>query len=224
MDWSSTLRSDRRVALLLGVVLLLNPLVVGVTDVGDPDRYRYEAATVVGQDGSIDVPLEVQRVDDDVLCLDQPITRTCMLERAALARGGLVYDGLPAQVLDRDYEYLYDEVNGTDRFYRPITTETAGGEIRYTHERVPLRTALREVSVSLAMASAPVERAIEEGAVITSDPLPGANRLVRTGSTYVVVHRVAMHETEGERRGIVLALQWLAGGLGVALVHRAGAA
>lgn len=57
-----------------GCLLLLNPILVGALDLGDPNHYRYEATRVASANGSVDVPAEVGRVDPDVLCLRYPIT------------------------------------------------------------------------------------------------------------------------------------------------------
>jgi hypothetical protein len=225
MGWSPSGSSDASyrqwVGLLVGVLLLTNPLVVGVTDVGDPDRYRYEASEVASPDGTIDVPAGVDVREPEILCLQTPPTRACMVERAIVERDGITYDGLPRRVLTADYAYVYDEVDGTDRFYRVTTNETATGEINYSHERVANQRVLRSVATPLQRASRGVRTAIE-GSYVTSDPLEEAETLVRTDQGYYVVHATEVHETSGERRVVVRALQWIAGALGVLLIYRSG--
>lgn len=228
MDRSSIAAAlaGHRSALLLvvGVALLLNPVVVGVTDFGDPDQYRYEPHRVAAPNGTVDVPAEADVAEPGVLCLDVPLTRPCMFERAILERGGIVYeDGLPREFLTTDYGYVYHLTDGEGRFYRPVTTEAANGSVTYTHERVPNGEALDRVSTPLREASSGVRTAITSGSYVTSDRLPEAGTLVRTDDGYYVVSVAEMHETTGERRPLVRAGQWMAAGLAVLLIYRAGA-
>lgn len=226
MGWSPSGSSDAKyrqwVGLLVGVLLLANPLVVGITDVGDPDRYRYEAIQVASPDGTVDVPAGVDVRESEILCLQTPPTRACMVERAIVERDGITYDGLPRRVLTADYAYVYDEVDGTDRFYQVTTNETSTGEINYSHERVANQRVLRSVATPLQRASRGIRTAIESGSYVTSDPLEEAETLVRTDQGYYVVHATEVHETSGERRVVVRALQWIAGALGVFLIYRSG--
>ncbi|MFB6149616.1 MAG: hypothetical protein ABEJ48_08125, partial [Halobacteriales archaeon] len=207
---------------LIGILLLLNPFIVGSTDFGDPDRYRYEPAKVAERDGTVDVPPGVDIQESEVVCLHSPPTRACMLERAILKQQGLVYDGLPRRVLTADYGYVYDEVNGTDRFYRPVTEETADGRINYTHEEIPSREVLERISTPIQDAAPGIRDAITTGSHVTSDPLAAAETLIRTEDGYYVVHATEMYETTGERRFIVQALQWIAGILAIGMIYGAG--
>lgn len=219
-----TIRSRYRswVLLLIGILLLMNPFIVGITDFGDPDRYQYEPAKVADLDGTVDVPPGVDIHESEVVCLKFPPTRACMLERAILEQRGLVYDGLPGRVLAADYGYVYDEVNGEDRFYRPVTEETGDGHINYTHEEIPSREALERISTPIQDASPGIRDAITTGSYVTSDPLAGAETLIRTEDGYYVVHTTEMYETTGERRVIVRVFQWIVGILAIVLIYRAG--
>lgn len=210
------------VLLLIGILLLLNPFIVGITDFGDPDRYQYEPAKVAELDGTVDVPPGVDLHESEVVCLNLPPTRACMLERAILEADGLVYDGLPRRVLAADYGYVYDEVDGEDRFYRPVTEETADGRINYTYEEISSREALDRISTPIQDASPGIRDAIATGTHVTSDPLAGAETLIRTEDGYYVVHATEVYETTSDRRIIVRAFQWIAGFLAIVLIYRAG--
>jgi hypothetical protein len=214
-------RHRRTVAVAVGLTLLANPFVVGALDVGDPDTYRYEATRVVAPDGTVDVPAGVDVDDPEVVCLDAPLRRACMLERAAAERGGLRYaEGLPRTWLTTEYEYVYGRVDGEDRFYRPTVTEAEDGGYRYGLERVATERALSTVGTPLDRVSPGVRAAVEHGEYVTSDPLPGAGELVRTDRGHYVVDAAVVRERAGERTPLVVALQWVAGGVGLLLVFR----
>lgn len=216
MDWSPFARYGGAIRILVGVLLLLNPLVVAEFDLGDPDWYRYEAAEVPFDEDGIDVPIEVDDVDPDVACLERLPRRSCMLELAVHERGGLTFDGLPESFVDTGYRYVYDYGEG---FFEPVAEER-NGSVRYGLEPVPREVAMDDASTDVERAPPGVRRAIRTGRVETSDELPGANELVRADGEYHVVYRAAARTTTGDRAAPVVALQWMSGVVGLALVLR----
>jgi hypothetical protein len=80
------------VLVVVGFALLCNPPVVGALDLGDPDSYTYEPTEVTFYgNGTYDAPPGVGEIDSDVVCFDFPPRRSCMLEQAVHADGGIVH-------------------------------------------------------------------------------------------------------------------------------------
>jgi hypothetical protein len=203
---------------VLGFTLLCNPFVVGALDVGDPDSYRYEPQQVAfHENGTYDVSRAVRDIDTEVACLETLPSRSCMLERAVHANGGVVYDGLPASVLQYDYWYVYVWEEG---FFEPAAEETGNGTVAYGLEPVAQSEALDDVAVSSDRASRGVRTALETGSVRTSDPLPDADELVAHDGSYYVVTATSYRTASGERRDVVVFLQWVLGIGGAWLVLR----
>lgn len=203
-------------ALAVGLLLLSAPLFVQVADLADPDRYVYRSTTVEFTGDGYRSEQFLADVDGDVACIGHPPRRTCMLERAIHDAGGVAYDGLPSQLLAREYRYVY----GDGRFYEPVTRER-NGTLVYDLEPVDREAALADVSTELREASPAVRRAIESGSVTTSDELPGAGELVATGDGYRVVYRAEFEDYPGvERDPLVFWGAWALGGLGLAVALR----
>ena len=217
MDWS--LRPRRgSILLVLGFVLLLNPLAVGHFDLGDPDHYRYESARMTFHgNGTYDAPTGTRRFDSDVACLNYPPRRACMLERAIHANGGVSYeDGASKHFLWTEYDHVFVYGEG---FYRPVAEELPNETVHYDLQRVPMTEALDYVATPIDRASPGVRRAIRSGSFETSDELPGANELVRADGGYYVVYPAAYRVENGsERSSFVVFLQWVLGFLGGWLV------
>jgi hypothetical protein len=207
------------VLIVVGFALLLNPFVVGALDIGDPDSYTYEPKEVTFYDnGTYDAPIGVDEIDPGVACLDTLPSRSCALERAVHANSGVTYDEYPRYVI-RDVRYPYVHVWGAG-FFGTATEELANGSVEYGLEPVPQSRALDSIAVSSDDASRGVRRALETGQYRTSDPLDDADELVAHDGNYYVVTEVASRTTTGERRNVVVALQWIAGIGGAALVLR----
>lgn len=212
MGWSPI--SPGALRIVVGLLLLANPFVVAEFDVGDPDRYRYEAFEVGFDEDGIDVPIEAGDLDPDVACFEQIPGRACMLERAIHEHGGLTYDGLPEPFVRADYRYVYDYGEG---FFEPVAEER-NDTVRYDLEPVSREEAMDGAATDLERASPAIRTAVESGEVESSDELPGADELVDAGDGYYVAHAVEYRETTGERRAVVVALQWLLGIVGLGLV------
>ncbi|QLH76357.1 hypothetical protein HZS55_03135 [Halosimplex rubrum] len=207
---SLTRRQRGGLYVFVGFALLLNPFVVGALDIGDPDSYTYEPKEITFHDnGTYDAPIGVDEIDPGVACLDTLPSRSCALERAVHANGGVTYDEYPRFVV-RDVRYPYVHVWGAG-FFETATEELANGSVEYGLEPVPKSRVLDSVAVSSDDASRGVRGALETGQYRTSDPLDDADELVAHDGSYYVVTEVASRTTTGERRDIVIGLQWVAG-------------
>lgn len=210
MTQSLTERQWGTLLVVAGFALLLNPFVVGALDIGDPDSYAYEPKEATFHDnGTYDAADGADAIDPAVACLDEYLpTRSCTLERAVHANGGVVYDGLPQRVLSTDYWYVYVYGEG---FFEPNSLDWGNGTHEYGLEPVDQSRALAAIAVSSDDASNGVRTALETGEYRTSDPLDGADELVVRDGSYYVVTATSYSTTEGERRTVVLVLQWIAG-------------
>ena len=199
--------------------MLLNPLVVSAYDIGDPDRYRYEAGEVeFFANGTYTHPIPTSPLDPDVACFGDLPSRPCVLERAIYANGGITYDGPPGQFMSHEYSYVHVWGEG---FFQPVTGEGQDGNVSYGLEPVPQEAALDGVATPLSRVNHGVMIAIETGAYETSDELPGAHELIQAGDRYYVVHPTASHEHRGsERTPAVVVLQWMLGFTGAFLMLR----
>lgn len=204
--------------LLLGFGLLLTPVLVATFDVGDPDRYEYEAFEVTFHDnGTFDVPVRAGRVDPSVACFEQGETRSCMLEKAIHANGGIRYEhGLPSSFLEHDYHYVYIYGEG---FFEPTTTQ-ANDSIEYTLTPVERSRALRFVATDSDRVSTGIRNAITTGEHVTNDELDGTGELVEHEDSYYVVSATASTTSSGERRWFVAVGQWALALVGVLLLLR----
>ena len=213
--------SDRQrgaVLVVVGFALLLNPPVVGALDLGDPDSYTYEPTEITFHDnGTYDAPPGTGDIDSEVACFDFPPRRSCVLEQAAYANGGVVHDGPPSNFLRHDYQYVHVWEAG---FFEPTAEELANGTVEYDLEPVARDRALDAVADPSSEVSRGVRRAVETGEFRTNDPLPGADELVVHDGSYYVVTATSYRTTTGERRDIVVFLQWAAGIGGAWLVLR----
>jgi hypothetical protein len=204
---------------VVGFALVCNPFVVGAFDIGDPDSYRYEPAEITFfENGTYDAPVGTDAIDSEVACLDSYLpTRSCMLERAVHANGGLLYDGLQSNFIDHGYWYVYVYGSG---FFEPVAEETENGTVEYGLSPVSQADALDDVATPFDRAPSGVRTAITTGEFRTSDPIDGTGELVRHDGSYYVVRSVTSKTTEGERRGVVILLQWVLGVGGGWLVLR----
>lgn len=209
MDTDSILRYRGELAIVIGFVLVLNPLVVSAYDIGDPDQYRYEPVEVEFHDNgtyAYDDSPSVHPLDSDVACFDIPQSRTCVLERAIHANSGITFDGPPRMFMNHDYDYVFIWESG---FFQPVTTEE-NETVRYGLEPVPQEEALGYIATPLSRTSSGVQTAISQGNYVTSDELNGAHELVSTDEGYFVVSNVASSvDPTSERTAVVIALQWI---------------
>lgn len=220
MNSGSFLRYRGVLAIIVGFALVLNPLVVGAYDIGDPDRYRYEPSEVeFYTNGTYHISTTTDIADSDVACFDGFLqSRSCVLERAIHANDGIAFDGPPTNFVSHDYAYVYIWESG---FFKPTTTESENGTVRYELEPVPQEEALDYVATPFSRASPGVRTAISQGKYVTSDELSGAQELVSTDEGYFVVSAVSysVHH-QSERKETVVVLQWILGFVGAFLILR----
>lgn len=217
MDWSSITRYRGEFAILLGFVLLLNPLAVVAPDLGDPDWYRYEASEVeFYANGTYRYEVPAVPLDSDVACFAKRPGRTCGLEMAIYQNGAVTVNESAALFLEREYAYVHLWGEG---FLRPTVSDGGNGTARFGLEPAPRAEAIERISTPFERASPGVRDAITEGSYETSDELPGAHELVRADGRYYVVYDRASHvDHTSERAGWAVVFRWLLGLVGAGLV------
>ena len=219
MDWSSVTRYRSEAAIIVGFILLLNPLVVGAFDIGDPDRYRYEASEVsFAANGTYTFSTHPVPLDSDVACFGDEPSRSCVLERALHTNGGITYDGPTNHFIHNEYGYVHIWDEG---FFRPVSEERPNGTVWYGLEAVSQEEALRYIPTPLERTDRGVRTAIETGSYETSDELSGAHELVQADDSYYVVYPTVVQEHRGMERSLTaVVLQWLLGIAGAILILR----
>jgi len=214
-----TVISENRgtILLLVGLFLLLNPqLTAGLAET-DSDQYHYESFQVtLNDDGTIDWPDRVEQIDSDVPCLSLLKSRPCILERAAFAKGGIVYDGPDGMFLHDTYSYVY--ILPGEGFVEPVERDLGGGAVRYGHDPVEASTAMDQISTPIDRASAEAQEAIEQGSVDTSDELQDANELIEADGEYYVVNTRNYQTGADDGTWVTVLVRWLPGLLGFGLV------
>jgi len=219
MSWSSVTRYRGEAAIIVGFILLLNPLVVGAFDIGDPDRYRYEASEVsFAANGTYTFSTHPVPLDSDVACFGDEPSRSCVLERALHTNGGITYDGPTNHFIHNEYGYVHIWDEG---FFRPVSEERPNGTVWYGLEAVSQEEALRYIPTPLERTDRGVRTAIETGSYETSDELSGAHELVQADDSYYVVYPTVVQEHRGMERSLTaVVLQWLLGIAGAILILR----
>lgn len=219
MNWSSITRYRGEAAIIVGFILLLNPLVVGAFDIGDPDRYRYEASEVsFAANGTYTFSTHPVPLDSDVACFGDEPSRSCVLERALHTNGGITYDGPTNHFIHNEYGYVHIWDEG---FFRPVSEERPNGTVWYGLEAVSQEEALRYIPTPLERTDRGVRTAIETGSYETSDELSGAHELVQADDSYYVVYPTVVQEHRGMERSLTaVVLQWLLGIAGAILILR----
>jgi len=219
MDWSSVTRYRSEAAIVVGFILLLNPLMVGAFDIGDPDRYRYEASEVsFSANGTYTFSTNPVPLDSDVACFGDAPSRSCVLERAIHTNGGITYDGPTELFIHNEYSYVHIWEEG---FFQPVSEERDNETVWYGLEVVSQEEALKYIATPLERTDKGVRTAIEAGAYETSDEVSGAHELVQADDSYYVVYpTVVQDHGETERSLTVVVLQWLLGIAGAILILR----
>lgn len=88
MDWSSITRFRGEILILVGFILLVNPVIVNAYDIGDPDWYRYEASEVEFYDnGTYDYETKALPLDSEVAYFEASWSRSCVLQRGGSLGG-----------------------------------------------------------------------------------------------------------------------------------------
>lgn len=215
-----------RLLIALGVLLLLNPLYVGALHLDEPNWYRYDAAEVRFEDGTVTGPGAVWVADEDVACLDEAY-RTCMLEYHVFDADDVAVPSpiYPARNDGDGHSYAF--VSG--QFYRTQLEERNG--TRYlTLDPIEQEDALDYASTDLSDAPEVARKAVEGGIVTTREPVPFAGELIHDPETdtYYVLYREASHSLGdrafGQAKAVggffEIALMILFGTIGLAAVLR----
>lgn len=197
--------TNRRVALLVGVLLVSVPLWAPALDVTGPD-YTYRSVELTSENGRL-VPAGEERPNvypDQIEPFDcfpyERLQRSCLLEGATIERN---VTGVNPTVrvtagsvpVERGNEYVAFSWNGS--VYRRTTAfapeerdEDGLYPARYVLglERVPAGTALADVARPLGDASGAAVAAVETGRVSTDEPLAAAGDVVATDGRYYLIY------------------------------------
>lgn len=194
----------------LGVLLLLNPLYIGVLHLDEPNSYRYDAAEITFENGTVNGQTAAIN-DHDVACFSDA-GRNCVFEHHVLAEDGvaLPYQALQAHNWDgHRYAFLHGD------FYR-TTTEQRNGTTYLTLEQTDSTSALDAASTPLTAVSDTVRQAVEGGTVTTHHKLSIEGELIQDHDTgrFYVMYTEASHgfgteayerkQTEGRILEIIL--------------------
>lgn len=176
----------------LGVILLLNPLYIGMFHIDEPNWYRYDAAeitfendTVNGQTAAID--------DHDIACLSKA-WRNCLFEHYVLSEDEIAIPLDPSAYLTSNQgSHRYAFLHGD--FYR-TTTEQRNGTEYLTVEQVDSTTALDAASTPLSEVSDSVRQVVKGGTVTTRDELRIEGELIQDQDTdrFYVLYQEASHQ------------------------------
>ena len=180
-----------RLLIALGVVLLLNPLYIGALHLDEPEWYRYDAAEVRFENGTVTGPGATSVADDDVACLGEAY-RNCMLEYHVFDADDVAIPSRVFPARNDGYGHNYAFVYG--QFYRTQLEERNG--TRYlTLEPIEREKALSYASTRLSDAPGVARRAVEGGTVTTREPVPFAGELIQDRKTgrFYVLYRQASH-------------------------------
>jgi hypothetical protein len=178
---------DKSAYLLIGVgvVLLLNPLYIGMFQI-DQNWHRYEASPVTFTDSGINGSGEIRVYDSDVACLNRQY-RTCLLEYHVKQQGGISYPSSWAAGPGFGYEYAY--LDG--EFYQVLPPNNIAGNGTLRLQHLAREVALKEIATPLKETTSEIQNAVKTGQVTTNQPLSGAGELIRKGETYYVVYEAA---------------------------------
>ncbi|WP_435155718.1 hypothetical protein [Haladaptatus sp. DFWS20] len=200
----------------VGLVLLLNPLYIGLLHLDDP-TYRYQQVEVEFTDGGYRTDerslLGVERIDSDVACLRGYPTRACQFERFLYNGGnGSVPTNYRFRHAGRDYSAVF--VNG--QFYRPRGIER-NGTWYMTLEPASKEEVLKGVTTPYADAPVSIRHAVRTGNVSTHREIEMTNELVRKDGTYSVIRLADKAEASNSKR--LLHYLFLVGGVVVGFFH-----
>ncbi|MHB9287827.1 hypothetical protein ACKVMT_12410 [Halobacteriales archaeon Cl-PHB] len=189
--WTPSRRVLSVLAVLLGLLLIANPLVGGLSDAaGLSGNVEYSAAEVTPDGDGLDVSwvdgsdrsvwpfLYGQDELQGIHCYPYGDESTeCYLE-SALVEQNLTLGDVPVSY--REYTYQ-------DRFYERIEHHGESDEITLALRPVSARAVLDNVSIPAPEWSDAVRRAVDSGTVSMDPPLRQAGTILERGSTYYVV-------------------------------------
>ena len=184
--WPTTQRQQVGVAVLVALLLLLNPVYLPVLNL-DLSGYTYSVEPVTVDDGTIGVAETSLRGDpiDGIACTDWHPTVGCGYERTRVQQGALEFD-LSTPGVEIETRYAYHPGTGDTAYYRRTATGEPFPET-ITLEPVDPETVVESVAVSPAQLSLRARLGLAFGWLQTDQPLPDANRIVDTDDGYVML-------------------------------------
>lgn len=177
-----------RILVAIGVLLLLNPLYVGMLHLDQPEWTRYEATALHVEDGEVSGGFVA---DPDIACTDDDY-RSCAFERYVHRNGGLEVEdgGIAASIGRGRYRYVF---LGDDGFFEPQAMDVIDGS-RLTLAPVSAEEALHGASTRVDRAPPVVGAAIDEGTATSHTALDLDGHVFETiRGQYYVLDRVASH-------------------------------
>ena len=184
--WPSTQRQQVGVAVLVALLLLLNPLYLPVLNL-DLSGHTYAVEPITVDDGTVGVAETSLRGDsiDGIACTDWHPTVGCGYERTRVQQGALEFD-LTTPGVEVETRYAYHPGTGDTAYYRRTATGEPFPET-ITLEPVDPETVVESVAVSPEQLSLRSRSGLALGWMQTDQPLPDANRIVDTDDGYVML-------------------------------------
>jgi len=184
--WPSTQRQQVGVAVLVALLLILNPVYLPALNL-DLSSHTYAAEPVIVDDETIGVADTSLRGDpiDGIACTDWHLAAGCGYERTRVQQGALEFD-LTTPGVEVQTRYAYHPGTGDTAYYR----RTAAGQPfpeRLILEPVDPETVVESVAVLPEQLSLRAQLGLALGWIQTDQPLPDANRIVDTGDRYVML-------------------------------------
>lgn len=213
--WSPSPSQSIAVRIVVGTLLLVNPLYIGAFGLGP--GYTYEREPVTVTDGRITVgDRPIPRTSlDGIACTGLDQSFECAYQYARFAGGEYPVEFPDVVVGFAGPRYVYQYGRGDDpaRYYRRRVVDTGNERRAIRLTPVAPETVLREVSMDASDAPLRVRWALLTGRIRTDRPLPAANRVVETPDGYVVLVRTRV--AGGETLLGLGYLEWLLATFGV---------
>ena len=190
--WSPSRRSVALLAVLLGLVLVANPLVGGVFDAaglrGDVEYAAVELEPT-GQHLELTSVGDPPRSPSGLLATSDGLDGVDCYPGTFPARACTVESGLTDQELTGVSEPLtWEGYTYQDGFYRRTVVERGADGVTLGLEPVPAAAVLANVSIDAASWSGSVRQAVDRGSVTVDPPLAQAGAVLeRNGDFFVVV-------------------------------------
>lgn len=197
--------------LLVGVLLVANPLYVPVADLSSPDHV-YGRASISANGDSLDYEAGLRVPIEGIDCFEEP-RRDCTIERALVGEN-LTVDSRPVDGRSPD-----PFVALPSGWYERIVTES-GGNVTYRLRPVSLSNVLRSVSVAPKEIPARLRPAAEGGRVTLESPIEETYVVRADGEYYYLTEAATKRPPFGEFYGLLSAVGVLAGAILLVLAGR----
>jgi hypothetical protein len=190
--WPLTESQTAFVKLVVGVLLVLNPLYIGYLNVG-LWGHAYQTRTVTIDDGRISVesePFDIPHESfDGIACSGFSRSYECPYQYAQFETEGYpvrVSGNLVNAFNGPPYVYQYGSQRSPGRYYRRDVDESDAG-LTVSVDPVQPAAVLENVSVSPSELSLAGRWALLTGSIQIPHSLPMANHIIDTGGGYVVL-------------------------------------